>query len=356
MLCDPVFVVGVPRSGTTLLQSLLSAHSQVYSLPETHFFSTILPRLGKSATERIDEETLDHALTLLKELMDLQLSCEQQTQLAALATTGRLTGQYLFEFILDCYRPLGGERLRVIEKTPLHLEHMPEIVAVFPTAKFVHIVRDPRNAISSLLKTTFAPTRWLFWYTQYWNYALSLSDRFSQHYPDSILTVRYETLVAEVSSTLERICEFLGMQFEEEMIASFSSEQAKNVLLDREPWKKQQTEAHIFNDPDVWQQRMRPAETWLIERFTRHNMKKYGYTPLVDPTWREKTEILWQSLRQPHRDRQAAQMGHYLFDQCMQQKLNENARLLATCLAISDMRQLRNPELRRTLLGKALPS
>lgn len=353
---QPIFVVGVPRSGTTLLQSLLSAHSHAYSLPETHYFSTVLPRLHKSAKEPFDEERLSDALALLQDLMDFRPSDEQRTQLIVQATQGELTGRYLFEFVLECYRPLGGERLRVIEKTPLHLEHMPEIFAIFPDARFVHIVRDSRNTISSLLETTFAPTRWLFWYTQYWNYALSLSDRFSKQYPDTILTVRYETLVEDTSSTLQGICEFLGIQFEGEMVAGFSTQQERNVLIDREPWKNQRPNARIHNDPDIWKNRLRPSEAWLIERFTRHNMERYGYRSLADPTWREKTKIFWQSLRQPHSDRQAAQMGHYLIGRCTQQRLPEKARLLAACLAISDMGQIRNPDFRRTLLNRPLPS
>lgn len=65
----PIFVVGVPRSGTTLLQSLLSAHSSTYSLPETHFFPTILPRLSELTLDLQQEDGLNCALALITKLI-----------------------------------------------------------------------------------------------------------------------------------------------------------------------------------------------------------------------------------------------------------------------------------------------
>src|SRR5262249_28338226 len=118
----PVFVVGCPRSGTTLVQCILSASSHAFSLPETHFFSEVAPDL----LGRPDLSALD-------------------------------------EFIeqVEAHRPDTdtARTLRAVEKTPRHVLHLDTIDACFPDALFINVVRDPIDVASSLRGVPWEPSR-----------------------------------------------------------------------------------------------------------------------------------------------------------------------------------------------------
>lgn len=164
----PVFVVGAARSGTTLVQSLLTALPGFYSCPETHFFDELMPRvavfggyqmhrpalvLPPQVDERHLRESLDRA-----EAGFLKVPIEARDDLAAKARAGRLTPkEYLCGLIEACSPSAAENRLRWVEKTPIHSSYLRQIFALFPDARIVCVRRRPEEVLRSAAKTFGIP-------------------------------------------------------------------------------------------------------------------------------------------------------------------------------------------------------
>lgn len=348
-MMSPIFIVGVPRSGTTLLQSLLSASPETYSLPETHFFSTVLPKLNCQFGDTLSPEKLKEAFALIHELMELRFSDDVAMRLEAQARQGMLTGKFLFEAILEAYRPQTdvARWLRVIEKTPLHLEYIPEILAHYPTAKFIHIVRDPRSVISSIIQTSFAPTQWLLWYTQYWNFAVELGRHAVSQFPDAVIAVRYEDLTENPKLILQKLCEFIGMQFDLKMLAHFADNSA-NFILSKENWKLRNQDGEIYSEKTPWINRLTTGEAWLIERLCQKKMLYYRYYAQIQISFRAKITVFWHNIHYLRSAPQAENTSLYLIKRCNEAGLSSSGRLLAVILLYNNCRLFNVASVRKT--------
>jgi hypothetical protein len=231
-----IFLVGCPRSGTTLLQSLLTAHSQIASFPESHFFKALVakrsPRrcryglASKQARARFN--------TFLQEMGQEQL----QSFLPPYALFLR---QYSRAFVkvLDYLTRQQGKELW-LEKTPQHLHCIDLIERLVPGAKFIHIIRNGADAIASLYEVTHRyPDIWggardIGQCTRRWLEDLQISQT-HLHKPNHAM-VRYERLVQAPQPVLRELCQFLKVDFQESMLQDYGTA-AQQVVLDSEPWK-----------------------------------------------------------------------------------------------------------------------
>ncbi|WP_161786463.1 sulfotransferase [Methylobacter sp. BBA5.1] len=147
----PIFVVGYPRSGTTLLQSKLMTQNGIVSLPETHFFSIVRNKL-RVIDDKIRPDCLKDAFFTLRERLPFSVEAEQY--LTQLAENSQLSPKMMFEAIVvdnlvDNYSLSEIQRSRFLEKTPDHVERLEIIFRNYPDAKVVNIVRHPEKAILS---------------------------------------------------------------------------------------------------------------------------------------------------------------------------------------------------------------
>jgi len=188
---QPVFVVGGPRSGTTLLSAMLAAHSAFDCGPETHFLSR-WSKMARSERARI----LDPA--------------DWPERATAYVTSLQLGKKPIY----PVFQRNGAPRW--VEKTPRHLE-VPELITEsWPEARIVRIVRDPRDAAVSLTKVPFGTPSLLT--------NLSVLARMNEAAADfyressAAMTVRYEDLVATPERELRRICAFVGVEYEPGMV------------------------------------------------------------------------------------------------------------------------------------------
>ena len=146
----PLFVVGHPRSGTTLLATVLSRHSAIAGTPETHFFNEVqyacapyLRHGPAAAVDRLLETPLRSA------------AVQRDDLLARLAGYPRVTMPLLFRCWLEAFAARHGKPL-VLEKTPYHIRHILEILGWYPTARIIWILRDGRACIASMKKVDWA--------------------------------------------------------------------------------------------------------------------------------------------------------------------------------------------------------
>lgn len=162
------------------------------------------------------------------------------------------------------------------EKTPLHIFHAAELVEMFPGARFVFLVRDPRAVASSLAR--FKSTRCdpvlgaILWRDVMTRGAATLESHVAA---DQRLTVRYEELVAWPRATLTEICGLLGHDFDEAMLGFYDHSDAyvsDEVIYDR-------LRAPIRGDDERWRRELSARELAIVEAVCAAPMRAWGYVP-----------------------------------------------------------------------------
>jgi len=229
-----LFLVGCPRSGTTLLQSMLAAHPRIASFPETHFFERVSPRfaaVGMASPRRRDRKRLLQFLTEVGHP-------EMKNLIPRYAVTLRRSVGALVE-VLDALTLAQGGTVWV-EKTPGHLHYIDLIKAHIPDARIIHLVRNGEDVVASLYEvSTKHPEVWgtpatLEECIARWTGDLKLTQRYI-HKPQHTL-VRYEQLLDRPRSVLTSLCKFIGVEFDPGMLSEHSSV-VQRLVIEGETWK-----------------------------------------------------------------------------------------------------------------------
>jgi Sulfotransferase family len=148
---NDVFIVGSPRSGTTWLQTLLADHPDLASPPELHVF----PELLGPAAKMWDDRARNNAMRRDAGIVDGVSGLENVLDRADFAAWMR----DLYEMARSSVLALKPGATRLLEKTPGNARHLPLIWEVAPGARFVHVARDPRDVVASLLERSRRPFR-----------------------------------------------------------------------------------------------------------------------------------------------------------------------------------------------------
>jgi len=235
-----LFLVGCPRSGTTLLQSLLAAHPEIASFPESHFFRKLAPFERRywllkqfGVASRRARPQLEK---FLNEVGEGQL-CSRLPRRAILMH--QLTKAFIE--VLDLLTKQQGKSIW-LEKTPGHLHHIDLIQTLVPNAKFIHIIRNGADVVASLYEVTHE-------YPQLWGGQPLSIDRcihewmkdvkISHRYLHQLnhIVVSYEDVVENPQQALERLCHFIGINYDPMMLQEYQTVSRK-LVLKHESWKK----------------------------------------------------------------------------------------------------------------------
>jgi len=188
----PIFVVGAPRSGTSLVQSILDAHPHIVG-PEW-------------------ESGLFVALDLFFNgdlVKFLQVRPKFPLTRSDLVEWARDGVARLFERLAE-----AAGKQRWSEKTPAHVLHMKLIVEVFPGAQFIHIIRDGREVVRSLQNQPWTPNG-IRWSVRTWMEYVRAGRDAGRELPQSQYhEVRYEHLTANPETVVHGLCEYLGEPFD----------------------------------------------------------------------------------------------------------------------------------------------
>ncbi len=220
-----IFLVGAPRSGTTMLQSLLASHPSIISFPETKFFHYLLYEpLSQSLPDRLKKFFIEE----IKRPELLNNFCGHQSDLEK---------ANCFIKILD---NLAEEQDKCIwlEKTPEHLYFIDYLENLLPDALFIHILRNGIDVIASMYEASRkSPEAWggiwdLDFCIKRWQEAISISN----HYLDkhNHILVRYEGILENPQMVLSEICQFIQVDFDEAMLSNYK-ETSKKLSLEA-PW------------------------------------------------------------------------------------------------------------------------
>lgn len=191
----PVFVVGMPRSGTTLVEQILSSHSEVFGAGELNDMKIIAALAGQSSQF---DTTYPMCLPGL-----------------AKADYKRLGDEYLARI-----RQYAGNSVsRIIDKHPLNFQFIGLIFAMFPNARVIHTVRNPLDTCLSCFFQNFTKgqdysfdlTSLAFFYNDY----RRIMEHWETVFPGRILTISYEQVIENQEAETRRLIDFMGLDFEE---------------------------------------------------------------------------------------------------------------------------------------------
>ena len=190
----PIFVLGQPRTGTTLIERIISSHSQVHSSGELQQFGMAVRRLSKHTDpRRFSKQLFESAL---------ELDC------------ARVGAVYM-----ESTRRVQGDTPRFVDKLPQNYLYIPMILKALPNARIVHLTRDPMDACFASYKQLFADA-YLHSYDleemarHHCRYR-RLMAAWRERFPGRFLDISYEETVSDLEPNARRLIEFLGLPWED---------------------------------------------------------------------------------------------------------------------------------------------
>lgn len=278
-----MFIVGYSRSGTTLLQLLIAAHDGFRTGRETHLFKHALVPVENWRSGFIDRKGLNMALDRLSRKSELVLDMVALERLRAEAEQGLRVSRLLHEIMLHLVGEANDTGFRWVEKSPRHAMYIPEILSLYPKARIINMIRDPRDVVSSRIKVRHFASR-----TEEFFYYLMRADEWRSYVAKSLAYgedskrvkhVLYEDLAAHPGRTMGEIMAFLGHTFEEQSLETFADNYPRVIL----PWENRHknlcAKGTIINRTGIWKERITPGQARMVELLCDDLMKGFGYTP-----------------------------------------------------------------------------
>jgi hypothetical protein len=278
----PVFIVGVPRSGTTLVAAMLNAHPRIAITPETFFLEWALRH------ERADLQHADALDAFLQaygsspefaalglEVAELKRRFRDALREPSRADVPRPDFATLFRALLEAWAEHHGKP-RAGEKTPRHYLYLDTLRAWFPAAPLLFVARDPRAVAASLVRVDWASDD-VEEHAWRWRQAVR---RTGGHTGDGRFAVtRYEDVVRRPRPELERLCAVIDEAFDPAML-SFSSAAAELV-------GSEQHKANVLRPLDEgsigrWREQLTDRQVATIEEITAAEMDELGYRRETD--------------------------------------------------------------------------
>jgi hypothetical protein len=266
----PVLVLGVRRSGTTLLRVMLDRSPEL-AVPDESYF---VPQLARRHRGPVDADAFLDDLRRLPTLVEWQVSADAVApRLLPGMTTGEAIGAVFATYAAERGKARWGD------KTPLYMQYLPLLEQLFPDARFVHLVRDGRDAALSFLSV---PTGIM---TEGWGHPRDAAG-FACQWATEVraarelgrrvgtaryLEVGYEALVAEPEAGLRGICAFLGLAYDEAMVDYAGKTESA----------RKEHQQRLNEPPRVgvrnWRTEMAPADVASFEAVAGDLLHELGY-------------------------------------------------------------------------------
>ena len=193
---EAIFIVGMPRTGTTLVERILGSHSEVYSAGELGNFATVLMQ------------------QLRAKVADPSTPRDELVRLSASIDFAALGDAYI-----ESTRPFTGKTPRFIDKLPLNFLYVGLIHLALPNAKIISVRRHPLDTCYAVYKQLFVDAYPFSYDLEELARYYAAYDRLMRHWsnvlPDAVYTIEYETLVDDFEPEVRRLLEHCGLDYEE---------------------------------------------------------------------------------------------------------------------------------------------
>lgn len=286
-----IFIVGNSRSGTTMLGTILNQHHKIYRFEEIHFFEGMWS--PKDYNQQISEK---RAKKLLKRLFFIErengfFRDESTSKNDYSADISNILSGHNKDFSLEdiygdfiFYETRKSNKEIPCKQTPRYLSYIPEILKIFPNAKIINMVRDPRDVLLSQknkwrvrsLGINVIPYKeiirsWINYHPVTISKLWASSINTALKYKKDMIFVKYEDLLEEPEKTLKIICQYLSIDFDSTMldIPQIGSSSVKSDFNKKGIDKTRK---------DAWKNGgLTNTEIYICEKITGANMDKMGY-------------------------------------------------------------------------------
>jgi len=193
----PIFLIGFPRSGTTLLDTVLRSHPMINVIEEKPIVDTVVAHLGKTVDREVIAALSKNTLDALRKI-------------------------YIAELEKCC--PNYKSKKVIVDKFPLNLIHVPIINAIFPNAKFIFMLRHPCDCVLSCFMQNFELNAAMVNFLDLTNTAnlysniMKLWTIYLKNINMNIEIVKYEDLISDLEGTSKKIVNFLDLSWEPKML------------------------------------------------------------------------------------------------------------------------------------------
>lgn len=267
-----VFIVGRGRSGTTLLKSMLDRHPDISIAPESLFVVNTHSKYGRLAFEDDVAWKFYNDIWLEGRLQNWHLDREKLKESLLKDVEIASFSEQCRKVYLEYARQNGKIGVTIIgDKNPHHALFLQELHDIFPDARFVHIVRDFRDNVLSyqsvgfdMRNTAALAYRWVIYNR---NILKFISKR-----PGRAIQLRFEDLVLDPVNQLKNICDFLAVEYTDEML-----EVDGNDNIHAQDWHKNVSRPPDKNLIYQWKARMSKVDLAISERIAGQMGERFGY-------------------------------------------------------------------------------
>ena len=281
-----LLVTGIGRSGTTLLQGMLNAHSQIYSPPETKYLKRfVIPEHytpGSADLEAVknrlrDSETLARLGMDFERILDKIRPGEKRPYL-----------RFYQELMLHSLQKEPSARF-FLDKDPLFINFPAELHEILPDAIMVQIVRDPRDVTLSRIKSTWGKDQHLLLHLFETKFGFENAEHLGiRYFKNRFTTISYEDLVTNPKDTLQQLCNYLNIPFEAGML-QFHKQSDSILTEEEEGWKGNVRKPVMSDNINKWKNGLSSRQIHLIELVLDDKLKALDYeTVTLNGTMSEK--------------------------------------------------------------------
>lgn len=286
---SPVFLVGCPRSGTTLLRDLLRSHPLLTIPGESHFIPDFYRAYG-------DPQNPWEAERLAARILGTFWIGRWHLPLEPGDFRDCRTFRETVERLYETWARLEGKR-QWGDKTPHYVLHMPLLARLFPEARFVHIYRDGRDVALSWLKKRYEPQN-LYAAIEQWSFMVTTGMRDGRRLgPERYFEVRYETLISETEAVMRKVCRLLGLPWDAAVLRPNRSQRGTAGVTAGPPPAEVKS-----RNSEKWKTEMAREDRQLAESVAGETLAQLGYETngLARPlsrwrqtAWRIRSRIRW---------------------------------------------------------------
>lgn len=264
-----VFVTGFPRSGTTLLATILSRHNKLCTMGETHYFlaTNLLPILPK--TKRWWNNYIANNRRF--QMIDYRLTDDEESD-------KKMTRDEYFSIYSSSYAKTKHAEW-FVEKSPVHVDVIPSIRKAYPDAPIINIVRDVRDTTHSMLESPWAHNDPLKHMIE-WRCFQRQAKRFEKKYQIGMYQVKYEDLLSKPEETIAAILKYISPELEFSEVLLTDSKALDAIPDYEKAWKSKAAEKPDVSRLNAWKKAPQPWHKYAA--ICNKELESYGYEPCVE--------------------------------------------------------------------------
>ena len=279
----PFFIIGNPRSGTTLLRLMLTSNPKVSIPPEAGFAVWFYKKYEQKEINLSVLQELACDIYSSKKFDNWNLSLEEIKDAfndkSIVSYTEAINKIYML-YAIKNMKPtaISGD------KNNFYLSEIATILLIWPTAKFIHIIRDGRNVACSYKdinkmklsspSSPKLPSQITDIATEWSNNNRIISESLKYVSPRNYVEIKLEDLISNNENILKELCRFLGVEFSPEMIEYYKGDTSKFENME---WKKKNKEPLVTTENEKYLSFLTKDEIKTFESIGSKTLKKYGY-------------------------------------------------------------------------------